>query len=238
MKHTLDELLAMAYRYYPRGLSVDDPRYKESEAWQRLVAERRRAGADCESWRRLLRRLGEQFSEYSVQNRSLHLAAGGADASYSAYVHLPVTTPGEHARSFGFLISFLVPYYVIYSRRIVDAPAEKEKDRGENDDQVTWYIGDTCYVGRKSDAPSHVLDELEEKKIVEPKEMSWRIERSFDVTPVEEPCVSWIAREIEAMFGHERMPPEIGEVIVADVATNLRSLGEATLYDCLLSDDW
>jgi hypothetical protein len=238
MKQALEELLAMVYRYYPRGLSVDDLRYRESEEWRRIVAERRRAGATCESWRQLLRRLGEQFPEYSVQNRAIHLPVGEADASYSAYVHMPVTTPGEHSHSLGFLISFLVPYYIVYSTRIVDAPEAKEENKTENDGEVTWYVGDTCYVGRRSDAPAHLRDELEGKKIQKPKETARRIERSLDPTPEEQPCASWIAREIESMFGYERMPSEVGKVIVPDVATNLRSLGEATLYDCLFSDDW
>jgi hypothetical protein len=34
------------------------------------------------------------------------------------------------------------------------------------------------------------------------------------------------------------MPPEVGKIIVPDVATNLRLMGQATIYDCLLGDDW
>jgi len=54
----------------------------------------------------------------------------------------------------------------------------------------------------------------------------------------EQPYAAWIIHDIEATWGYERMPPEIGKMIVPDVATNRRNLGEATLYDCLLSDDW
>src|SRR5262249_25389967 len=42
----------------------------------------------------------------------------------------------------------------------------------------------------------------------------------------------------ERTFGCERMPPEVGNVIVPDVETTSRRFGEARLYDCLLSDDW
>jgi hypothetical protein len=60
----------------------------------------------------------------------------------------------------------------------------------------------------------------------------------FDFSADERPYAEVIAREIEATYGCERMPPEIGKVIVPDVAAGLRAPGEATIYDCLLSDDW
>jgi hypothetical protein len=34
------------------------------------------------------------------------------------------------------------------------------------------------------------------------------------------------------------MPPEVGNLIVPDVATSNHGLGDARLYDCLFSDDW
>lgn len=34
------------------------------------------------------------------------------------------------------------------------------------------------------------------------------------------------------------MGPEVGTVIVPNVATNVRIPGEASLYDCLFSDYW
>ncbi|WP_437294638.1 hypothetical protein [Sorangium sp. So ce426] len=61
---------------------------------------------------------------------------------------------------------------------------------------------------------------------------------SFDLSPDEQPYAAVIAQEIEATWGYERMPPEVGNVVVPDVATNLRRLGEARLYDCLFSDAW
>jgi hypothetical protein len=60
----------------------------------------------------------------------------------------------------------------------------------------------------------------------------------LDLSPEEQPYATWLAREIEATWGCARMPPEVGNVIVPDVATNHRRLGQARLYDCLLSDDW
>jgi hypothetical protein len=56
--------------------------------------------------------------------------------------------------------------------------------------------------------------------------------------PGEEPCARGIAEEIEATYGYEPIPPEIGSVVVPDVALDTVALGEATIYDCLLSAVW
>jgi hypothetical protein len=55
----------------------------------------------------------------------------------------------------------------------------------------------------------------------------------FELPPDEQPYAAGIAQEIEATWGYERMPPEVGNVVVPDVATNLRRFGEARLYDWL-----
>jgi hypothetical protein len=51
MKPSVDELVDVVYRHYPRGLLSDDPGYAETEAHRRLVAARRRAGADLGIYR-------------------------------------------------------------------------------------------------------------------------------------------------------------------------------------------
>jgi hypothetical protein len=61
---------------------------------------------------------------------------------------------------------------------------------------------------------------------------------AFDPLPDEKSYTDWLARDIEATFECECMPPEIGNVIVPDVATNNCGLGEARIYDCLLVDGW
>src|SRR5262249_12093676 len=58
---------------------------------------------------------------------------------------------------------------------------------------------------------------------------------TFDLLPEERPYAEWIAREIEATFGCEPMPPEVGTVFVPDLATP-KLPGEIRLYDCLFSD--
>ncbi len=66
---------------------------------------------------------------------------------------------------------------------------------------------------------------------------AYRNDIPFDLSPDEQPYATWIAHDIERSWGYERMPPDIGCVIVPDVSTNARALGEATLFDCLFSDD-
>jgi hypothetical protein len=44
-----------------------------------------------------------------------------------------------------------------------------------------------------------------------------------------------IAREIVASYGYAPIPPDLGDIIVPDVALDTLNLGEATIYDCLLS---
>jgi hypothetical protein len=57
--------------------------------------------------------------------------------------------------------------------------------------------------------------------------------------PGEEEAALDIAREIEATYaGYEPIPPELGEEVVPDVALDKRHFGQATIYDCLLSQEW
>jgi len=240
MRHSVDELTDIVYRYYPRRLLTNEPRYEKSEEYRRLVAARRHAGANNEPWRAILKRLGEQFPENSVQNRSLHLPSGRSDACYSAHLSLPTNTPGEHYHDLGFLVSFLVPYYVVYSLRNVDdliKIEEMKARRAEPARSVSVFIKDTLVI-----LPAW-MGKILPASMVEPEPAApieaYRNDISFDLSPDEQPYATRIVQEIEATWeGYERMPPEVGKVVVPDVVTNLRWLGQATLYDCLFSDDW
>lgn len=234
MMHSTDELFDIVYRYYPRGMPRTDPRYKETEEVLRLAAARRRAGAECDAWRALLRRLEEQFPENNVQNRSLHLPTGNCDAGYSGALFLPTSGPGEHFHDVGFLVSFLVPYYIVYSSRVVDDLTEPPPI----DPARAGYIC-VFHHNKMSYLPPEFAD-IVRPELIRPyqKHQARRQDISFDPSPEEAPYAAWITREIETTFGGERMPPEIGKVVVpdVDVVTSLRELGEATLYDCLFSD--
>lgn len=64
-----------------------------------------------------------------------------------------------------------------------------------------------------------------------------RREVTHEIEAPERAIATIIAAEIEDVFGYEPMPPEIGDSIVPDVATSVRPIGQATLYDCLFTDD-
>jgi hypothetical protein len=57
--------------------------------------------------------------------------------------------------------------------------------------------------------------------------------------PGEEPAACDIAREIEATYpGYQPIPPELGDEVVPDVTLDKRFFGQATVYECLLSELW
>jgi hypothetical protein len=253
MTHSTDELIEIAHRHYPRGMANEDPRNATTDEHRRLSAARRRAGADNEPWRALLRRAAVQFPGCSPSDRSLHLPTGDHDAGYCGELLLP-TARAEHPHTIGFLVSFLAPCYVVYSTRTVD---DVETAPHPNAPKVhNFYLGRTMYVlpaGRVSRLltgaarvvtrlghllPRAPVDPILARARARKKLPPTRREIHLDLSPEEQPYAAWLAREIEATWGCARMPEEIGNIIVPDVATNLRGLGEARLYDCLLSDDW
>ncbi|MFO0590275.1 MAG: hypothetical protein U0441_22215 [Polyangiaceae bacterium] len=208
-------------------MAANDPRRKKAAAQRRLVAARKKAGAEREPWLETLRRLREKLPGHDVLNLSLHLPTGEFEAAYSGKLCL-ASGPGEHAHQLGFLVSFLVPYYVVYSSRIVDdIRHDSDPDKTAFRFSFDWSPGD-----EKAEESAPRLG------VEVPLPVPRREIRSFEFSPDEQPFAVSIAEEIETHWGHERLPPDVGNIVVPDVATNLRLLGEATLYDCLLSDQW
>lgn len=124
MRLTRDELLSVVYRFYTRGIRAEDPGYNDTEEHRRLVDVRRRAGAEGNPWRVLLDRLYRRIPRASIHNGSLHLSTGHYDAGYVGALFLPTRGPHETHHQVGFLISFLVPCYVVYSAVVVVAPTD------------------------------------------------------------------------------------------------------------------
>jgi hypothetical protein len=253
VKHTVDELTETVHRYYARGMSHEDPRRRQTEEYRRLSAARRQAGADNEPWRALLRNAHARFPDCSPSDGSLHLPTGEHDAGYCGALVLP-HMPGEHPRTVGFLISFLVPYYVIYSTRTVD---DVERKPAPDAARVQiFYHRDTMYVlprrwwsrllakavdglNRIGESRSRAPDDPMLARVREMKNAApGRRDIHLDLSPEEQPYGTWLAQEIEATWGCSPMPPEVGNVIVSDVATSGRAIGEARLFDCLFLDSW
>ena len=121
MKHSVEELLSVVYRFYPRGLYASDPRYRDTEEHRRLVQARIQAAAEGSRWDVLLQRLRVRFPE-GLMNRSLGLYTGDNDAAYEGSLTLPARGWYDRYRALYFTVSFLVPYYVVYSSVNVVAP--------------------------------------------------------------------------------------------------------------------
>ncbi|WP_437949833.1 hypothetical protein WME98_02755 [Sorangium sp. So ce296] len=225
MKHNLDELLEIVYRYYPRGVGiaddVDEQLRHETEEHARLVAARIQASKD-ERWHAMRRRIGERFPGM-LTDQSLHLHGGGCDGCYSFTINLPQPA----GRTLWFEVSFLAPYYIIHSPRTIEIVKNLRDAFSISFRGMLFIVSRSPLDPRLISNPDH-----ERRRTV----TITRDYVSFDLAPDEQPYADWIAHEIEASFGCERMPPEVGTVLVPGVATNLRIPGEVRLYDCLFSD--
>ncbi len=231
MKHTLDELLDTVYRYYPRGVGLVDgdldvQAIRVTEEHARLVAARQKAATD-ERWHTIQRRIQEQFPDASLMNYSLHLPTGAHDACYSFGISLP-GAPKD--RELWFQVSFLVPYYVIHGSCVTDIVKEPQKDIFS-----VIFRGFHFQVSRSLFDPNLISDvDNERLKLVAMK----RSAVTFEPLPDERPYAEWIAREIKTVFGCEPMLPEVGTVLVPELATP-KLPGEVRLYDCLFSEhEW
>ena len=145
MKHSVDELVAIAHQLFPKGMPDRDPRYFETPEVQRQLAARIPASARYEDWCALLSRLKARFTEQGlagveVQNLSLFLkvptAAALLDRCFSADLLLPVRAPSDEHSRLRFFVSFVVPYYTIF--REIDAPLGRPKSASDLITQRTF----------------------------------------------------------------------------------------------------
>jgi hypothetical protein len=127
MRASLDELLAVVYRYYARGQHREGLNYKQTEEYLRLVQARIKAGNEdltgTSPWCGLLARLSARFPDHQIQNGSFHLPTGEMDAGHSGLFWLPPRGTWEKNHVLGFLVSFIAPSYVVYSSAHVVSPS-------------------------------------------------------------------------------------------------------------------
>ncbi|KYF81265.1 hypothetical protein BE11_39140 [Sorangium cellulosum] len=225
MKHSLDELLDIVYRYYPRGVGitddVDEELIRQTEEHARLVAARIQAAKDAR-WHAMRRRVGERFPGM-LTDQSLHLLSGGCDGCYSFTINLPQSA----GRTLWFEVSFLAPYYIIHSPRTIEIVKDLR-------DAFSITFRDMLFIVSRSPLDPRLISNPDHER---PRTVTiTRQYVTFDLSPDEQPYADWIAHEIEATFGCERMPPEVGTVLVPDVTAGVRLPGEVRLYDCLFSD--
>ncbi len=208
-KTSLQDFLEVVYQYYPRAPAGPDHTFEgfeQTEEHRRLVAARIRAGTDNGQWRTLLDRLRARFPECEVNNWSFHLASGSWDAAYTAKLVLPTVASDDGEHALVILVSFLVPYYVIYSLRWfylywVEPPPDEDEELFEG-------------TGSRPTAGSEIR---------------------FEFTEEEAPYAQGTADEIEAVFGHAPFPLKLMEAIVPEAWTTPLECGTATLLECLFS---
>jgi hypothetical protein len=214
IKPSHEDLLKVVYQYYPRAPMGPDHIFEgfgETEEHRRLVAARIRAGTENGKWRAMLDRLRARFPECEVEDRAYYLATGGYDAAYAAKLVLPTLPPNVGQHAVGFLVSFLVPYYVIYRLRWRYLPEAAPTQNEEASKEA-------------QEGPLRPRSTTEE-------------ELNFELTE-EQTYKRGIAEEIEATFGFAPMPPALGRVIVPDAWISQYDCGTATIFDCLFTDHW
>ncbi len=147
MKHSVDELVAIAHQFFPKGMPGSDPRYSETPEVQRQFAARIPASARYGDWCALLSRLRARFPErdfpgVEVQNLSLFLrvptAAVYLDRCFSADLLLPVRAPSDEPSRLRFYVSFVVPYYTIFHE--IDPPLGRPKSASDLISKRTFDI--------------------------------------------------------------------------------------------------
>lgn len=243
MRHSAQELFEIIYQYYPRKRAPYQPGYKKTKEYRRRLEACRSAIAYYEQWVEMIRRLAIRFPEATAHNFSMYIKAPGSDIpEYTGMLTIPNLIKQKN-HSIDFAVSILAPYYKIYSTYSVDDLTTANPPRYK-----LLSVGRRCYAfpietsiaemeaktGLSNLETYMREDRIRDPNPTEPKTMN--IVR-FDLSPDEELYSSEIIREIEAAFpGYELMPPEVGKMIVPDIATAGHLFGEATVYACLMSD--
>jgi hypothetical protein len=106
---TRSDLLAVVYRFYPRGLFPGTDEYDRSEERHRQQDIARRSVAEYGTWKALLRRVGARYSlmDHSVRVMGEGYVEACYDPAYSAHIAIPGHTLGFH-------VSLLGPFYGIH----------------------------------------------------------------------------------------------------------------------------
>lgn len=216
----LERLRSIVHSFYPRNLRASDPGYQDTIEHRRLVAARRQAGRDNEAWRNLRERLARRFPDRPIQDNSLHLPGGNWDACYSALLWL-APRPGEPREidhALGFMLSFIVPHFLVYSCSTLETEDGAEP----------------VSTGEVEFGPDTLIVHSSPAQVVAPVS---RYDVRYSFSEDEAPHANAIAEEIHGAFpGWTALSPEIGLTVVPDVVAGNRGLGEATLFDCLFTD--
>jgi hypothetical protein len=109
---TADALVQLVHRYYPAGLLIDEPQYKESEESQRLTALLHANAGGGPTWKDFIQRLRGEFPDSSIWD----LTAPLLDPCYNVRVSLPGFAVGAPQYDCVVcLLSQLAPVYTLYA---------------------------------------------------------------------------------------------------------------------------
>lgn len=139
MKHSIEELFALIYLYYPRGIERYDPVIGTAEEYRRRIEARRGAIAEYDRFRALLKRLRVTFAGCLVEDQGLYHPQGNFDACFSGKLVLPTFAPQQGQHALYFYSSFLAPYYLISSKRAVYLPRTDPVRGGYDEQEETRY---------------------------------------------------------------------------------------------------
>jgi hypothetical protein len=110
-------LIQLIHQYFPTGLWVDEPGYKDSEQIQRLRRFLAEAQKDMRAWKDFVQRVRQEFPGCALWDSTLLFY----DPCYRLRVSLPFEEEGEdRSDELVCLVSLLAPAYVIYASHTLD----------------------------------------------------------------------------------------------------------------------
>jgi len=110
-------------QYYPEGVLVDEPGYKESEQAQRLTQWLSEASQDMSAWTEFVQRVREELPGCGFWDATLLFL----EPCYRLRVQLPETVHDENrSDAVVCLLSVLAPVYVVYASHRVEAGEDSE----------------------------------------------------------------------------------------------------------------
>ncbi|MEO7330657.1 MAG: hypothetical protein ABI193_18930 [Minicystis sp.] len=149
MKNSVEELVAKAYEYFPKGMTPSDPGYDQTPEMLRQKGVRAPVTAQYETWRSMMKRLEarfppDQFPGVDVRYYCFFLQDATVghpwDRCFSGEVGLPVRVPKESRRTLDFFVSFIVPYYAFRSTAYLFNGQLTRKGEPDVDAEVSFVL--------------------------------------------------------------------------------------------------
>lgn len=123
-RFSAESLIKLVHRYYPSRLYEDDPRYRQSEEYKRLVAAKQAAMKDDAAWQGFLQRVREQLPDCLQWD----LQALRYDPSRHVRVYLPGTRVEQREKKCVVVyVSILAPVHFLHASQEVELDEERSR---------------------------------------------------------------------------------------------------------------